>query len=66
MLFVSLNVFGFPEHAMITNTMTPVAGLAEEQELVRRGIEILRGLPHVTKVRRVALGGRRNMAWEPP
>lgn len=42
-----------------------MAGLAETEELVRRSIEILRGLPHVTKVRRVALGGRLNTAWEP-
>jgi len=47
------------------NTMPPVAGLVEEQELLQRGIEVLRALPHVAKVHRVAFGGRRRTAWEP-
>lgn len=42
-----------------------MAGLVEEEELIRRGIEALRALPHVTKARRVVFGGRRRMAWEP-
>jgi hypothetical protein len=45
--------------------MPQVTDRAHAQELIQRGIEVLRGLPHVTAVRRVASGGRRHAAWKP-
>ncbi len=39
--------------------------LTDEQDLIQRGIEALRGLPNVTRVRRLTVGGRRRAAREP-
>lgn len=60
-----MRLFGSPEHGIMPNIMLNATGLAEEQELIQRGIEMLRALPNVTKVRRVPFGGRRRTTWEP-
>lgn len=46
------------------NMIPKAVVLTEEQELIRRGIEVLRGLPDVTRVIRVPFG-RRRRAREP-